>query len=82
VLRDMSAIYGKAGGYEQVSVSFDAPQAQPGYFLNSEVLARVRPPRALRAIPDISYAVSSGPPPRHQRAVTVKTRSRRTGRWS
>jgi predicted RND superfamily exporter protein len=59
VLRDMSAIYGKAGGYEQVSVSFDAPRAEPGYFLNADVLARVQSAEeALRTIPDISYAVS------------------------
>ena len=59
VLRDMSSIYGKAGGYEQVSVSFDAPQGAPGYFLNADVLARVQSAEeALRAIPDISYAVS------------------------
>jgi uncharacterized protein len=59
VLRDMSAIYAKAGGYEQVSVSFDAPQARSGFFLNAEVLARVQSAEeALRAIPDISFAVS------------------------
>ncbi|HEY9594830.1 MAG TPA: MMPL family transporter, partial [Spirochaetia bacterium] len=59
VLRDMSAIYGKVGGYEQVSVSFDAPQGAQGYFLSADALARVEAvERKLREIPDISYSVS------------------------
>ena len=59
VLRDMSAIYGEAGGYEQMAVSFDAPGKQAGYFLNADALARVQEvERKLLAIPDISYALS------------------------
>jgi hypothetical protein len=59
VLQDMSAIYGQAGGYEQMSVSFDAPGKQAGYFLNADVLARVQEvERTLMANPDISYALS------------------------
>jgi len=59
VLQDTYAIYDKVGGYEQISVSFDAPQGAAGYFLDSAVLARVEEvERALRALPDVSYAIS------------------------
>ena len=59
VLRDMAGIYSRAGGFEQVSVSFDAPGDAPGYFLTADVLSRVEAvERKLREIPDISYGVS------------------------
>jgi uncharacterized protein len=59
VLKDMASIYSRAGGFEQVSVSFDAPGGQPGYFLTTDVLGRVEEvERALRELPDISYGVS------------------------
>jgi uncharacterized protein len=59
VLRDMASIYAKAGGFEEVAVSFDAPGKAPGYFLTADALSRVEEAeRALREIPDISYAVS------------------------
>ncbi len=59
VLLDMSAIYRKAGGYEAVAVSFDAPAGQTGYFLNAGALAEVEKVEAkLKEIPDISYALS------------------------
>ena len=59
VLLDTYSIYGKVGGYEQISVSFDAPGGAAGYFLDSAVLMRVeQAERALRALPDVSYAIS------------------------
>jgi hypothetical protein len=59
VLRDMTAIYRKAGGYEQAAVSFDAPAGRTGYFLDAAALAEVeRVESKLREIPDISYALS------------------------
>ena len=59
VLRDMASIYSRAGGFEQVSVSFDAPGKVPGYFLSTEALSRVQAvEQKLREIPDISYALS------------------------
>jgi predicted RND superfamily exporter protein len=59
VLRDMTAIYRKAGGYEQAAVSFDAPAGRTGYFLDAAALAEVeRVENKLREIPDISYALS------------------------
>jgi uncharacterized protein len=59
VLRDMAAIYEKAGGYEQISVSFDAPAGESGYFLNTATLAEMeRIEASLLELPDISYAVS------------------------
>jgi uncharacterized protein len=59
VLRDMSAIYGEAGGYEVMAVSFDAPGKQAGYFLDADALRRVQDvQRKLEALPDISYALS------------------------
>jgi predicted RND superfamily exporter protein len=59
VLKDMAVIYGKVGGYEQVSVSFDAPGKASGYFLSTDALSRVEGvERKLQEIPDISYAVS------------------------
>ncbi|MGA2975233.1 MAG: MMPL family transporter [Spirochaetia bacterium] len=59
VLRDTYAIYAKAGGYEQLFVSFDAPNAAPGFFLDAGALAKVeKVERALRANPDITYAIS------------------------
>ena len=59
VLLDTYAIYGKVGGYEQISVSFDAPEGEAGFFLDAHVLAKVDSiERALREIPDISYSIS------------------------
>jgi len=59
VMTDMAAIYRKAGGYEQAAVSFDAPKGSPGYFLKAAALAEVEAvENKLRAIPDISYALS------------------------
>jgi predicted RND superfamily exporter protein len=59
VLKDMASIYSRAGGFEQVAVSFDAPGGQPGYFLTADALGRVEEvEQALREIPDISYGVS------------------------
>jgi hypothetical protein len=59
VLRDMDAIYGEAGGWETVSVSFDAPGERAGYFLDAAALARVQEvQRELERIPDISSALS------------------------
>jgi uncharacterized protein len=59
VLRDMAVIYEKAGGFEQMAVSFDAPGGSAGYFLNADALARVQAVSAkLRELPDISYGVS------------------------
>lgn len=59
VLSDMYSIYRKAGGYEQVSVSFDAPGKKAGYFADPRVLAQVESvENRLREIPDISYALS------------------------
>ena len=59
VLRDMSAIYSKVGGYEQASVSFDAPEGATGYFLSADALSRVESvEQKLREIPDLSYSVS------------------------
>ncbi len=59
VLRDMAAIYRKAGGYEQASVSFDAPKGSTGFFLNADALAEVEKVEGkLRQIPDISWSLS------------------------
>jgi predicted RND superfamily exporter protein len=59
VMLDMSAIYRRAGGYEQVSVSFDAPKGSVGWFLNADRLAEVEMVEAkLREIPDISWSLS------------------------
>ncbi len=59
VIRDTYAIYAKAGGYDTISVSFDAPSGATGYFLDTAALTRVETAeRALRALPDISYALS------------------------
>ena len=59
VLRDTYAIYAKAGGYDTISVSFDAPPGATGYFLDTGALQRVEAAeRALRALPDISYSLS------------------------
>jgi predicted RND superfamily exporter protein len=59
VLLDTYAIYGKVGGYEEISVSFDAPEGAPGFFLDAATLAKVDSiERELRAIPDISYSIS------------------------
>ena len=59
VLQDMQAIYRSAGGYEQVSVSFDAPGRAAGYFQDPAILKKVQGVEtALRGIHDISYALS------------------------
>jgi uncharacterized protein len=59
MLLDTYAIYRKAGGYEQLYVSFDAPGGAPGYFLDAAALDRVQAvERALLAHPNISYAIS------------------------
>jgi uncharacterized protein len=59
MLRDTYSIYEKAGGYEQMYVSFDAPGGTPGWFLDSSSLSRVEAvERALLRHPDISYAIS------------------------
>jgi hypothetical protein len=59
VLRDTYSIYAKVGGYEQISVSFDAPEGGAGYFLDTAALSRVEDvERALSALPDVSYAIS------------------------
>jgi predicted RND superfamily exporter protein len=58
-LLDMYAIYGKAGGYQQVSVSFDAPPGSAGYFLDAARLAQVAEvEREILALPDFSYGLS------------------------
>lgn len=58
-LLDMYAIYGKAGGYQQVSVSFDAPPGRPGYFLDAAQLAKVAAvEEKILAMPDFSYGLS------------------------
>jgi predicted RND superfamily exporter protein len=59
VLRDMRVIYDHAGGYEQMAVSFDAPDGKAGYFLDADILARVQEvERKLRSLADVSYALS------------------------
>ena len=59
VMLDTYAIYAKAGGYDTISVSFDAPPGANGYFLDAAALVRVEAAeRALRTLPDISYSVS------------------------
>jgi uncharacterized protein len=59
VMRDTYSIYAKAGGFEQLSVAFNAPPGRPGYFLDTRVLADVANVEAkLRALPDVSYALS------------------------
>jgi predicted RND superfamily exporter protein len=59
VLLDTYSIYAKAGGYDTISVSFDAPAGANGYFLDAAALGRVEAAeRALRALPDISYSLS------------------------
>ena len=59
VIQDTYAIYAKAGGYDAISVSFDAPPGATGYFLDTAALARVEnAEQALRALPDISYSLS------------------------
>lgn len=59
VLLDTYSIYAKVGGYDTISVSFDAPAGANGYFLDTEALVRVEDAeRALRALPDLSYSLS------------------------
>jgi uncharacterized protein len=59
VLLDTYAIYAKAGGYDVISVSFDAPPGANGWFLDAAALQRVEAAeRALRALPDLSYSLS------------------------
>ena len=59
VLLDMYSIYGRAGGYQQISVSFDAPQGRTGYFLDPARLEEVAAvEHQVLALPDFSYGLS------------------------
>jgi predicted RND superfamily exporter protein len=58
-ITDMYAIYEKAGGYEQVAVSFDAPPGRTGYFLDAAELTKVAAVEdAILSLPDVSYGLS------------------------
>jgi predicted RND superfamily exporter protein len=59
VVQDMYFLTGKLGGFDELNLSLLAPEAEAGYFLRPEVLARVDAmEKRLAAIPDICYAVS------------------------
>jgi len=58
-VKDMYFLTGKLGGFDEINVTLLAPAEEAGYFLRPAALARVAAlEQDLRAIPDISYAVS------------------------
>jgi hydrophobe/amphiphile efflux-3 (HAE3) family protein len=58
-IQDMYALTGKIGGFDEIAVSYDAPNGRKGYFLDPAVLSQAGAvERAILADPDICYAVS------------------------
>jgi predicted RND superfamily exporter protein len=58
VVRDMYALTGKLGGFDEVNLTVTAPGKQPGYFLQPEPLQQVSAlEQKLKEDPDVSYAV-------------------------
>ena len=59
IIQDMYALTGKIGGFDEIAVSYDAPDGRKGYFLDPAVLSQAGAvERAILADPDVCYAVS------------------------
>ena len=58
-IRDMYALTSRIGGFDEIAVSYDAPDAKKGYFLDPAVLRQAAAAeRAVMADPDACYSVS------------------------
>ncbi len=59
VLQDMYALTAKLGGFDEVHVTWEAPEGTTGYFLDPAVLRQVAAlEAAVRADPDVSWSIS------------------------
>jgi predicted RND superfamily exporter protein len=59
VLQDMYALTAKLGGFDEIHVTWEAPEGTNGYFLEPAVLRQVAAlEAAVRADPDVSWSIS------------------------
>jgi uncharacterized protein len=59
VLQDMYALTGKLGGFDEIHVTWEAPEGTNGYFLDPGVLRQLAAlEAAVRADPDVSWSIS------------------------
>jgi predicted RND superfamily exporter protein len=59
VIRDMYVLTGEIGGFDEMHVTLEAPEASRGYFLDPGVLESVsRLEAAIRADPDVCWSLS------------------------
>ena len=59
VLQDMYALTGKLGGFDEIHVTWEAPEGTSGYFLDPAVLRQAAAlEEAVRKNPDVSWSIS------------------------
>jgi predicted RND superfamily exporter protein len=59
VIRDMYAMTAKLGGFNEIHLTYEAPEGTQGYFLDPAVLRQVAAvEEAVRADPDVSWSIS------------------------
>lgn len=59
VIRDMYALTEKIGGFNEIHVTYEAPEGASGYFLDPALLRQVAAvEEAVRADPDVSWSIS------------------------